>query len=47
MLLLYCANRGTRLPNALPNQEEGEPDRIAIFEDSLFVWRIRRQHRDV
>lgn len=32
MLLHFEANRGKWLPNALPNQEEGEPDRISIGE---------------
>ena len=32
MLLHLCANRGKWLPNALPNQEEGEPDRISTAE---------------
>ena len=44
MLLHLQANRGKWLPNALPNQEEGEPDRIsigraAITKPFLTFWR--------
>jgi len=31
-VLKFHANRGYRLPKALPNQEEGEPDRIRQAE---------------
>lgn len=36
MLLHFEANRGKWLPNALPNQGEGEPDRISIGEAAFF-----------
>ena len=36
MLLHLWANRGSWLPNALPNQEEGEPDRISKGEADVF-----------
>jgi hypothetical protein len=33
-LLEFPVNRGYRLPKALPNQEEGEPDRISTGRTS-------------
>lgn len=35
MLLHLYANRGKWLPNALPNQEEREPDRISKSETAF------------
>ncbi len=36
-LLHFSPNRGNRLPKALPNQEEGEPDRISSLQHAALV----------
>jgi len=48
MLLHLIVNRGYRLPKALPNQEEGEPDRIlksGAIEDELLLSSCGRDVR--